>query len=242
VLEGSREPLSSSATRQEWVVRGREPATLWCLESVYDVYDVPAEAAPRPQSDPPDLIAVLARRSRMLSKRARTRVLYPVGVIVALALSTLSATVALAGSGAGPHGYQGPKESPRPGVVARAATLSPSCSGYGCDNTDPVQTGCSNSAYTASSAPITVYGSTVAYVDNRYSTSCRTNWSRVRGTNGDAKTAQICRTNGYCASPYSSYSATIYSNQVYAPSPICATAYGQEQVDAGWAFGNTTAC
>jgi hypothetical protein len=178
----------------------------------------------------------------MFSTHGRIRLVYLGAVALAVGFSTATATVTLAGSGGGPHGYQGPKESPRPGVVARSALYSPSCSGYGCDNTDPVQTGCSNSAYTANTGPITVYGSTVAYVDNRYSTTCATNWSRVRGTDGDAKTAQVCRTNGYCASPYSAYAATIYSNQVYARSPICATAYGQEQVDSGWAFGNTTAC
>jgi Protein of unknown function (DUF2690) len=180
----------------------------------------------------------------MLSKRARTRVLYPVGVIVALALSTLSATVALAGSGAGPHGYQGPKESPRPGVVARAATLSPSCSGYGCDNTDPVQTGCSNSAYTASSAPITYNGVTRGEVDNRYSTSCHTNWSRVIGYSGYQsflKFAWVCR-GSYCASTYAGTAQTIYSNQVYAPSPICATAHGTIDLQYADATGQATAC
>jgi hypothetical protein len=183
----------------------------------------------------------------MLPKRSGARVVFPVGVALALVLSALSASVAFAGSGGGPHGYQGAHETPRPGVIARSPLLSPSCSGYACDNTDPVQTGCSNTAYTATSAPIKYNGTTTGEVDNRYSTACATNWSRVIGYSGYGgflKFAWVCRDNTrpYCANVYSNTAQSIYSNQVYAPSPICATAYGDIDLSYAYATGNATAC
>jgi hypothetical protein len=166
----------------------------------------------------------------MLSNhRYRTRFIFPFAAALAIVVSALSVTVVSAGSAGGPHGYQGPRESPRPGVSADVT-----CSGYGCDSTDPVATGCSATDYTASSAPIKYDGVSIGEVDNRYSTACKTNWSRVIGYTDEGystnnKFADVCRypgSDGYCATYYEGTAQTIYSDQVYAPSPICATAYG----------------
>ncbi|HET9893463.1 MAG TPA: hypothetical protein VFQ44_00765 [Streptosporangiaceae bacterium] len=51
-------------------------------------------------------------------------------------------------------------------VAAQATTIT--CFGYGCDNKDPVSTGCSATAYTASSVPIMIGSTRVGTLNNRY--------------------------------------------------------------------------
>jgi len=181
----------------------------------------------------------------MLPKRAGTATVI-LGAALVLALSTLPA--AFAGSIGGSHRYQVSHESPRLDVAALASGTSPTCSGYTCDNKDPVQTGCSSTAYTASSAPLKYNGVTYGEVDNRYSTACATNWARTigYGANGSAlKFVWVCRTTGSrqgCSDVYSNTAQTIYSNQLYAPSPICAVAHGDIDLSYADATGSATAC
>nr|MDT0660383.1 DUF2690 domain-containing protein [Micromonospora sp. DSM 115978] len=60
---------------------------------------------------------------------------------------------------------------------ANAAT----CSGYGCDGTDPIDTGCSSGAQNATRYPRYIMdgNKTVAMVELRWSPSCKTNWGKI---------------------------------------------------------------
>lgn len=60
-----------------------------------------------------------------------------------------------------------------------AAAASAMCSGYGCDSWDPIISGCYTSAVTVASAPIWSKGVQLGTVDLRWSTACKTNWTRV---------------------------------------------------------------
>ncbi len=128
--------------------------------------------------------------------------------------------------------------------TSQAVQADTGCTGYGCDNTDPVQTGCDDSsAYVASSEPLYLSNQTpgvdqpVGEVDNWYSPDCSTNWAVavLHGPNCGSEcnlTARVCRPDNqtpgyYCADPFSSNSSNwVWSNQAYAPTPTCATAYG----------------
>ncbi len=60
--------------------------------------------------------------------------------------------------------------------------LAVTCSGYGCDNTSPVTTGCSSGAVTKKTANIydaPNYTFLLAKVELRYSSTCKTIWSRI---------------------------------------------------------------
>ncbi len=69
------------------------------------------------------------------------------------------------------------------GTLAPLSTaLAVTCSGYGCDNTSPVSTGCSSSATTKRTT--NMYNNQWPYnlvskVELRYSSTCHTVWSRV---------------------------------------------------------------
>lgn len=106
-----------------------------------------------------------------------------------------------------------------PTASAQAATIT--CYGYGCDNTDPASTGCSASAYTASSVPIMIGNYQVGVLNNRYSTACGTNWAQVVITDGSTPEiqVQVCRAyDDYrCSGEYTSFlQSSAYSNQVFA--------------------------
>lgn len=59
-----------------------------------------------------------------------------------------------------------------------------SCSGNGCNNTDPYATGCGNSRKFVASATVTDPVSGIsAQVDLEFSTVCGTNWTEVHPTN-----------------------------------------------------------
>lgn len=65
-----------------------------------------------------------------------------------------------------------------PSQSARAAT----CTGSGCAGKDPVATGCYSGSTVLSSAPVYAYGTggwIVGKIELRYSSTCKTKWSRV---------------------------------------------------------------
>lgn len=104
-------------------------------------------------------------------------------------------------------------------VAAQATTIT--CFGYGCDNKDPVSTGCSATAYTASSVPITIGSTRVGTLNNRYSTACGTNWSQVVITDGSTPEiqVQVCRAydDNACSDEYTVFlQSSAYSNQMFA--------------------------
>jgi hypothetical protein len=127
------------------------------------------------------------------------------------------------------------------------------CSGYGCDNKDPVNTGCSADSYLANDGEIGAINvitgkyQQTGEVYNWYSVSCGTNWSQVEGVGifiPTGKTVWVCRSSPYyCSSYYGGTSQYIYSNQVYAPT-VPATAWGMMDdpySDSGFSGGSATA-
>lgn len=73
------------------------------------------------------------------------------------------------------------------GVAVQAAFSVPlahaACHNFGCDNTDPLETGCSASSKSIKTAALmSIDGSRVGTVDARYSTKCASQWTRTRDT------------------------------------------------------------
>jgi hypothetical protein len=136
-----------------------------------------------------------------------------------------------------------------PTGVAQAATSAVvhpmvTCSGYGCDDQDPIATGCSAGSYTVTSAPVTLGGTSYGTVELRWSPTCQTNWSRVTVTAGGSnpsgwwRDADVERQSPYAYDgfSYNGAGSPIYGDMLYAPG--CAEAYGAIQIDANdWAFG-----
>lgn len=96
------------------------------------------------------------------------------------------------------------------------------------DRTDPMQTGCANSAQTVAQRAIydPLGGSTngpLGYVQVRYSTTCHTKWARVVTYNGSQswmeafaqRLADGVSTYGYGGDPGPWYGSAVYSDQVY---------------------------
>jgi hypothetical protein len=100
-------------------------------------------------------------------------------------------------------------------AVANPA-LAVTCSGRGCDNRDPAQTGCSSGS-TVADAVNTRQGR----MELRWSPACRTNWVRITGFTGDTQRIDINvwqRSTGitvrYLADPSP---GTHWGNMVYSP-------------------------
>ncbi len=74
------------------------------------------------------------------------------------------------------------------------------CSGTGCNNLDPVQTGCAVGSYTVQTAVLPTI-----FLQLRYSPTCKTNWGRVisRGNNNEVYLVLVGR--------------VAWSRMVYAP-------------------------
>jgi Protein of unknown function (DUF2690) len=134
------------------------------------------------------------------------------------------------------------------GLFGVPATVEASgCSGYGCDGRDPVQTGCSAGAYTATTGYAyrsgqPRFGDNGIVIELRYSPKCGTNWTRILFTGPAAPwvgvNIEVVRSNGAGINgpkpwPYTGRTQTLWGNMVYAPSPICARGY--VEVD-GWSY------
>ncbi len=129
------------------------------------------------------------------------------------------------------------------GVVASAAPASASvtCSGSGCNDTDPYATGCASSAYVPSGARVTLYkGSTsvaAGYAELWYSTTCHTNWTEVviydDGLNDIySEYGAVLLADGRSLSyTNDGYGTPLWTNQEYAPTTL-ARACGQILADS----------
>jgi hypothetical protein len=103
------------------------------------------------------------------------------------------------------------------------------CSGMGCDGQDPVQTGCVNGAYTVATDDIyDNNGAVIGRVDLRYSPTCETNWTRTISYIGpQTLDAVVTRDDiGYHLNEYLDNVTNVYTDMIYAPSPICAQGLG----------------
>jgi hypothetical protein len=116
-------------------------------------------------------------------------------------------------------------------IILAAATLparAAGCSGMSCDGQDPVQTGCVNGAYTVASDYIYESGVVIGRVDLRYSPTCKTNWARTISYIGpETIDAVITRDDvGEHFNEYLGNVSNVYTDMIYAPSPICAQGLG----------------
>jgi hypothetical protein len=117
-------------------------------------------------------------------------------------------------------------------ALSAGAAQAATCSGYGCDNQDPVATGCDAGAYTVTSAPITYQGITYGTVELRWSPACQTNWARTTVNSsylGLMRYANVYRQAPYAQADwhYTGPGNPIYGNMLYAPG--CAEAEGEVQ-------------
>lgn len=106
-------------------------------------------------------------------------------------------------------------------VVASPAAAAVSCYGDYCSGQDPEATGCAADAYTA-----TVYNETSASLQERYSPTCQTNWTRLvvyaPGTSCvDSGTLWAVQDTGYTQTAYTSVvcgaGQTFWTPMIYSP-------------------------
>jgi hypothetical protein len=108
-------------------------------------------------------------------------------------------------------------------VKAFAATAA-TCSGSGCNGTDPQSTGCASSAITAEETSIiSKSGVLVGYVDLRYSTACKTAWARTVDYYSSSGGSDVVRSDGkyygcgYYVGKQMTYSSTLGGYSCYSP-------------------------
>ncbi|GLY75234.1 DUF2690 domain-containing protein [Actinoallomurus iriomotensis] len=100
---------------------------------------------------------------------------------------------------------------------AAATTVAPSvtCSNYGCDGTDPDETGCTYLAY----AVFDING-----LQLMWSPTCKTNWARYYVNPGETAILGVTRQNPYgYKSLGSSVAGWAYTDQLYSPGPARAS-------------------
>ena len=88
------------------------------------------------------------------------------------------------------------------------------CSGTGCNNLDPVQTGCGVGARTVQTAVLPTI-----FLQLRYSPTCKTNWGRVisRGNHNEVYLVLVGRADGLAYGSKGLVGPVAWSRMVYAP-------------------------
>ena len=116
--------------------------------------------------------------------------------------------------------------------VARKSQVQVTCSVTGCNGRDPQTTGCAADAYTVQTA---VFSN--AFVELRYSPTCKTNWGRVRSRIGtNFLSARIQRIDGLRYT-FSGGNFTIaWSAMVYAPVMKARACGGVQVIDGCTAY------
>jgi hypothetical protein len=102
-------------------------------------------------------------------------------------------------------------------LVVAPAAQAVTCYGDYCSGVDPEASGCSADAYTVASARI---AGTYAYVELRWSPTCKTNWARTTWHNeftSSALRAVQCAT-GYTQGYSSTNGSYWWSRMIYSPS------------------------
>lgn len=127
--------------------------------------------------------------------------------------------------------------------AASVARLTPTCSGTGCDGSDPYATGCAGplaSYYVAASVPLNDSSGNAnwsyGYVQIWWSITCQTNWGRIVVSNGTPSQMWIQLQGNYqpsvCGqgqSPACNGQTSLVSPQYYLPSTT-ASAFGSDTV------------
>ena len=124
-------------------------------------------------------------------------------------------------------------------VATAAPAAAVGCWGDYCSGQDPESTGCSADAYTL--AADESYG-TGAYVELRWSPTCKTEWARVPRTNwpgGDS--LGVIQSTGY-SQGYSNQNAYyVWSKMIYSPK-LCVYAWWRDYSSPGtlWDYAQTS--
>ncbi|WP_433531877.1 DUF2690 domain-containing protein [Micromonospora sp. CA-263727] len=130
-------------------------------------------------------------------------------------------------------------------LVATPASAA-TCSGHGCDGTDPANTGCSSGAQNATYNPAYIMqgSTTLAVVELRWSPSCGTNWGRISNRVSPNNTVRVYV---YRSSPYATttkYGGTgtqYYGDQLYGLNmTVCAV--GEVVTSSGATYTSTALC
>jgi len=99
-------------------------------------------------------------------------------------------------------------------VMTAAPASAATCSGHGCDNTDPYQTGCANGAYPVIKGTAPDYG---VLLELWWSPTCQTNWAEV-DSDGFPTYLWTKLQNGTQTVHYHfTFNGWAWSNQLYAP-------------------------
>ncbi len=140
--------------------------------------------------------------------------LYSAAILVALLAATVSLNVQ--GSAAYAH-------------TAQHGISQATCSGDGCNNIDPVQSGCADGAYT-----VTFVDTGSAEIQLRYSPTCGTNWGRVVSNNStDTYLVLVQREDGVAYGTKGLTGPIAWSRMVYSPTKrarACVSINGATQV------------
>ena len=141
--------------------------------------------------------------------------LYSVALLIALLATTVS--FGLQGGAAYAH-------------TTRQTSYQATCSGEGCDNVDPEQSGCAIGAYT-----VTSIATSTTDIQLRYSPICGTNWGRVvsEGSNNNVYLVLVERIDGVSYGTKGLTGPIAWSRMVYAPTVkarACASINGANPV------------
>ena len=132
------------------------------------------------------------------------------------------------------------------GIVAPAgAQVHPlvSCSGNGCTDKDPVQTGCSSDGRSILSGPVSYNGTSFGTIELFWSNTCGTNWAELFPASANnpeqlPRSARVWRgSDGHSESyTYTGSGSPIWTNMVYAAN-TCAGASGTMDISFASASG-----
>ncbi|MEV4709880.1 DUF2690 domain-containing protein [Micromonospora sp. NPDC049374] len=130
-------------------------------------------------------------------------------------------------------------------LVATPASAA-TCSGHGCDGTDPIDTGCSANARNATTYPkyIMQGSTTLAVVELRWSETCQTNWGRISNRVSPHNTVQVrvYRSNPHGnTSWYGGTGTQYYGDQLYGQNmTVCAV--GKVTTASGTTYTSDPLC
>ncbi len=115
----------------------------------------------------------------------------------ALRLLSLLSLSALPGAALASEPASSPADTDLQAIAPGDGTASlVACTGYGCDNKDPVSNGCTADAQVFRTAWITYGASYLAKVDGMYSPACGAQWTRVTNWSSSPAALEAAQVSG----------------------------------------------
>ncbi len=129
-------------------------------------------------------------------------------------------------------------------LLIAAPASAATCTGTGCDGTDPINTGCSADAQPATYNPQYVMNgtTTLAVVELRWSPSCGTNWGRIHNRVSPNNTVKVWVYRGTTTTTkYGGTGTQYYGDQLYGrDAEVCVV--GQVKTAGGQTFTSPALC